>query len=223
MDEFRLELEPSPRKGKYRTQKQRKRSRHYFHGRHPSQLLQLCETISTSDNEEDEEESDIQETTSVSAKKLRLPMPSLSTDISDDSVDSYSSASSEMTSYSDSEEDLNDGVGENTVLREYCPPSRHYSLVNYVQVSEKCPLESCTCAPTLARQTCAHWSEEEEWTITKKFISLLLLENTQVVTIRTKKNPSAKMPRELLYQEWFSLLCQESYIGPNAPMEASSS
>jgi hypothetical protein len=39
----------------------------------------------------------------------------------------------------------------------------------------------------LARQTCAHWSEEEEWTITKKFISLLLLENTQVVTIRTKK------------------------------------
>ena len=115
MDEFRLELEPSPQKGKYRTQKRRKRSRHYFHGRRPSQLLQSCETISTSDNEEDEEESDMQETTSVSAKKLRLPMPSLSTDISDDSADSYSSASAEMTSYSDSEEDLNDGISEDTL------------------------------------------------------------------------------------------------------------
>ena len=106
MEQFQLRLEPSPQKGKYRTRKRRKRSKHYFHGLRPDQLPKSSEMTHSSDSEEVE----ASEMTSVSAKKLKLPMPSISSDNSDDSADSYSLTSEDMTSDKDSDEGLNDSV-----------------------------------------------------------------------------------------------------------------
>ena len=73
MEEFHLQLTPSPRKGKFRTQRRSKRPKHYFYGSRPGIVTSSFIEETGTTNEE----------ISVSAKKMRLAMPDVSSDMSD--------------------------------------------------------------------------------------------------------------------------------------------